>query len=69
MSTRDHLVTMANQIARNFAIRGEAAAAEATAEHVRLFWAPQMIVDVSPDDAGLVPIARAAFRLVRADAG
>ncbi len=46
MTMRDtdrKLVTMANQIARNFAAQGEAAAVRATAEHLRLFWEPHMM--------------------------
>jgi formate dehydrogenase subunit delta len=33
---------MANQIALNFATRGEAAAITATADHLRRFWDPGM---------------------------
>ncbi|AMO71270.1 formate dehydrogenase subunit delta [Sphingorhabdus sp. M41] len=42
MNTLDHLVYMANQIARNFGTLDRDAAAEATAEHILLFWAPRM---------------------------
>ncbi len=58
--TGDHLVLMANQIARNLAYEPDPAAA--TAEHIRLFWDPRMkagIRAVAP--AALSPIARAAI--------
>lgn len=42
MNTREHVVAMANQIARNFAARDRASAAEATARHMRDFWDPRM---------------------------
>lgn len=38
----DHLVVMANQIARNLAARGEDAAVELMVEHIRDFWDPRM---------------------------
>lgn len=36
------LIYMANQIARNFAAQGEAAAIAATAQHLCDFWDPRM---------------------------
>ena len=42
MSTGERLVYMANQIALNFAIAGEDAAALATADHIASFWDPRM---------------------------
>lgn len=42
MNTREHVVAMANQIAKNFAAQDEASAAEATARHIRDFWDPRM---------------------------
>ncbi|AIT81707.1 formate dehydrogenase subunit delta [Novosphingobium pentaromativorans] len=42
MNTREHLIHMAGQIFRNFASKGEAAAVEATAEHILLYWDPHM---------------------------
>lgn len=61
----DTLVMMANQIARNFAVRSEEAAVAAVAEHIRDFWDPRMkaaIVSASTDQ--LDPIAaRAIARL------
>lgn len=60
-STQDHLVYMANQIARNFAVRGDDAAVVATAEHIKLFWDPRMIAAItSGETAQLSPIAAQA---------
>lgn len=42
MNTLDHLVYMANQIARNFGTLDSDAAAEAVAEHILLYWDPRM---------------------------
>jgi formate dehydrogenase subunit delta len=36
------LIYMANQIAKNFAVRGEAEAIQATAAHIKDFWNPAM---------------------------
>lgn len=56
-----HLQYMADQIARNFAIQGEAAAAEATAQHIRDFWDPRMKAAIlAADRASLSPIVAAA---------
>lgn len=58
---------MANQIAANFAIQGEAQAIAATAEHMQLFWDPRMKAGIFADDlSGLSPIARAAVERLRA---
>lgn len=60
----DHaaLAHMANQIARNFAIAGEAAAIADTLEHIRLYWDPRMkAAIVAGDRADLSPIAAAAI--------
>lgn len=68
--TGDRLVYMANQIAQNFAVRGDDAAAKATAEHIRNFWAPHMLgrIFVLMDQPGhrLSPIATRALVMVRA---
>ena len=57
---------MADQIARNFAAQGEAAAIEATARHIRDFWDPRMKAGIlSADPAPLSPIARAAVERLR----
>ncbi len=55
------LTYMANQIARNLAAQGEAAATEATLQHIRDFWDPRMKAAIlAADRAGLDPIAAAA---------
>ena len=58
------LVTMANQIARNLAAQGDIAAIAATAEHLRLFWEPQMLARLRQLAAtpghGLSPLAEKA---------
>ncbi|MDE2436701.1 MAG: formate dehydrogenase subunit delta [Sphingomonadales bacterium] len=57
-----HLTYMANQIARNFAVRGESVAAEATAQHIRDYWEPRMTAALRADPGGLDDIAKEAFR-------
>lgn len=37
-----HLILMASQIARNFAVQGEEQAIAATVQHIRDFWDPRM---------------------------
>lgn len=67
----EHLVYMANQIARFFQSQGSVAgAAAATTEHFRNFWAPAMRREIVADlDAGrgeaLSDIARAAVEKLR----
>lgn len=52
---------MADQIARNFSVQGEAQAAAATAEHIRLFWDPRMKAALLADDrSALSPMVAAA---------
>lgn len=63
--THDHLVYMANQIARNFATMGDADAARATADHIASFWDPRMKAAIWADAMGLSPIAAAAFAELR----
>ncbi|MFC0590647.1 formate dehydrogenase subunit delta [Novosphingobium aquiterrae] len=61
----DHLIYMANQIARNLAAGGEAAAVAATAQHIIDFWDPRMTAAIlASDRAALSPIARAAVDLL-----
>ena len=56
------LTYMANQIARNLAPQGEAAAVEATFQHIRDFWDPRMKDAILKSDrSGLEPCARAAI--------
>lgn len=57
----ERLTYMANQIARNLAPQGEAAAVELTLEHLRAFWDPRMKAGIKAGDgAGLDPIAAKA---------
>ena len=63
--THDHLVYMANQIARNFAVMGDVDAALATADHIASFWDPRMKAAVWGEPQGLSPIAAAAFEELR----
>lgn len=57
----DRLNQMANQIARNLAMQGEANAVDATYQHLKDFWDPRMKAAIlASDRAGLDPIARAA---------
>ena len=52
---------MADQIARNFAVQGDEAAAAATAEHIRLYWDPRMKAAILADDrTALSPVVAAA---------
>jgi len=69
MNTLDNLVYMANQIARNFGTLDRDAAAEATAEHILLFWDPRMksriIAHVADGaGAGLSEVAALAITMV-----
>ena len=55
------LTYMANQIARNLAPQGEAAAVDLTWQHLRDFWDPRMKAAILADDPlALSPIAAAA---------
>ena len=66
MNQREHLVYMANQIARNFATMGETDAAAATADHIVSFWDPRMKAAILADAPGLSPVAAAAIERLRA---
>ena len=60
--TTANLVRMANQIAANLAVQGEAEAIAQTAEHIARYWDPRMRAAIDQaDPAGLSPIARAAL--------
>jgi len=65
----DKLVRMANQIAQFFGHQQGANAAAATAEHLRLFWDPdmraQIIANLGEGGAVLHPIAREAVVRLR----
>ncbi len=61
----ERLIYMANQIARNLAVRGETAAIADSAEHIEQFWDPRMkaaILHTDPDRFS--PVARAAIELL-----
>jgi formate dehydrogenase subunit delta len=66
MMDRAPLVRMANQIAANLAVRGEAVAATQTAQHIRDFWDPRMKAAILAEGpAELSPIAKAALLQLR----
>ena len=70
MSPAQRLVYMANQIARNLAVRGPDAATLAVADHIAAFWDPRMKAQIiAMEDgkqlAGLEPIAARAVALLR----
>ncbi|UVO50672.1 formate dehydrogenase subunit delta [Sphingomonas sp. SUN019] len=65
MSPDQRLIYMANQIARNLAVQGDAAAALATADHIAAFWDPRMRAQIIAVEDGLEPIAADAVRLLR----
>lgn len=72
MSQTDKLIHMANQIALNFAVKGEHGAIAATATHVQKFWDPSMRADITShinkcDGEGLSPVALQALQLVAKD--
>ena len=64
MQRDEKLVMMANQIARNVAVQGEARAVAAAADHIRRFWDPRMraaiVAHLAAGGADLEPLARAA---------
>ncbi|MEN9683978.1 MAG: hypothetical protein RLZZ427_1729 [Pseudomonadota bacterium] len=63
----DRLNQMANQIARNLAMQGEAQAVDATFQHLQDFWDPRMkAAIIGSDRAGLDPIAKAAVERLAA---
>lgn len=68
-STIETLRRMANEIARNVAVRGHDAAVVATAEHIAKFWDPRMKQAIFADDPSqLSPIAAAAIDRLAAGA-
>ncbi|MEQ1496897.1 MAG: formate dehydrogenase subunit delta [Novosphingobium sp.] len=63
----EHLTYMANQIAKNLAMQGEAAAIELTFQHLKDYWDPRMKSAIlAGDRSGLDPIARAAVKKLAA---
>ena len=66
MSDAAKLAMMAEQIARNLAPRGEAAAIAGTAAHIRDFWDPRMKAAIlAADRASFSPILAAALERLR----
>lgn len=65
----DKLVYMANQIAKNFAVRGTDAAALATVDHIKKFWDPRMrsriLAHLEAGGAGLDEVSRLALAKLR----
>jgi formate dehydrogenase subunit delta len=58
---------MVEQIARNFAVRGEDLAVAATVDHIRAFWDPRMKAAlIGGSGEGLSPIARRAIDQIAA---
>lgn len=72
MQPSEKLVMMANQIARNLAVQGEARAPALTAEHIMKFWDPRMRAKItehlSAGGKGLDPMARKAIEVVASHA-
>lgn len=63
----ERLTYMANQIARNLAMQGEAEAIEATYQHLKNFWDPRMKAAILDGDrSGLDPISKAAVERLAA---
>ena len=65
----DHLVSMANQIARFFASQKDQDPATAAAEHLRLYWEPRMkraiLARLEAGGAGMDPVTQAAVALLQ----
>lgn len=72
MQRDEKLVMMANQIARNLQVQGEARAVPAIADHIARFWDPRMraaiVAHAAAGGAGLDPLALAAVRRLAAGA-
>ena len=66
----EKLVMMANQIAKAFAIQGEARALPQITDHIEKFWDPRMRRQIrdhlAAGGAGLDPLARRAVEQVKA---
>lgn len=69
MSGVEKLIRMANQIAKNFEIRGEEIATQEAATHIKKFWDPRMrsAINAHLDEGGdgLSNIAKGALRRLR----
>lgn len=72
MQSADKLVAMANQIARNVAVRGDKVAVQVMAEHIQKFWEPRMrsqiLKHLEAGGEGLDPMAKSALALLKAPA-
>lgn len=70
--TRESVIRMANDIARNLASHGEEKAIAETAQHIRLFWDPRMKTAafelLAEPDCGFSRSARAALSLLAQEA-
>lgn len=67
----EKLIYMANQIARAFAHQSPAAAAAATAGHIRSFWDPRMRAEIlacldSETAFNMLPVVREALTSLKA---
>jgi formate dehydrogenase subunit delta len=73
MNSLEKLIYMANQIARNFAVQGEAQAAAAVATHIHDFWDPRMkamiFAHLDSGGEGLDPIAHDALSQLARNSG
>lgn len=73
MNSLEKLIYMANQIARNFAVMGEAEAISAVATHIHDFWDPRMkamiFAHLDSGGEGLDPVAREALTQLARDNG
>ena len=71
--TRESVIRMANQIARNFAVHGEDEATAETANHIAMFWDPRMkstaFALLDEPDCGFSNLARAAITRLAQEAG
>jgi len=69
MSTIDHLIYMANQIARELASQQPRRAVAATSDHLRSFWDPRMrqaiVAHLDSGGEHLSDIAKGAVALLR----
>jgi formate dehydrogenase subunit delta len=69
MDTGGKLIYMANQIAANFAVQGEAKAVPAIADHIRKFWDPEMrrkfLAEAGKPDVKLHPMAQQAVAILQ----
>ena len=64
--TRERLIYMANQIARNFEMQAPDHAAAAVADHIAKFWDPRMKAMIFVEEGGeLSPIAASAVAMLR----